>query len=404
MNYNIQLRIEEIINKLEASILNINAKPEALQNNWFLSHYNWNNKVDDAIRNIINELTFKYAGELEELKIKKAIIEDIKYGWNGGDDSRQFVSSLKNIMPYFFDESFMKIIVTKAPDMLFFLDEHIIQIYKLKWKEGYRKLVLHAINNTSNSVYSIEMILSRMTDNTITDNNIERIPFLFSDELFLKSELDQKIEKFYGRNLLLDALEQNGLLIKYINSIDTEIVLTSLLNVSAPLEHLQEHLQEEYQNDLLVVLFALFNSGYSLKFASQHLKDNEALANISFNNSNTPYRDTYSFISERLKADRDLAIMVSKCFGLGIQYMSDNLRNDPEIVKNCILNNGLAIQFVPDNFKEDSNMAMLAINQTKYAFDHISPNLKNNRDFIATLILSNPSIQTYIPKIYLNVN
>jgi hypothetical protein len=397
MNYNIQLRIKEIINKLEASILNINAKPEALQNNWFLSHYNWNNKVDDAIRNIINELTVKYAGELEELKIKKAIIEDIKYGWNGGDDSRQFVSSLKNIMPYFFDESFMKIIVTKAPDMLFFLYEHIIQTYNLKWKEGYRKLVLHAINNTSNSVYSIEMILPRMTDNTITDNNIERVPFLFSDELFVKSELDQKIENFYGRNLLLDALEQNGLLIRYINSIDTEIVLTSLLNDSAPLEHLQE----EYQNDLLVVMFALFNSGYSIKFASQHLKDNEALANISFNYSNTPYRDTYSFISERLKADRDLAILVSECFGLGIKYMSDNLRNDPEIVKNCLLNNGRAIQFVPDNFKEDLDMAMLAINQTKYAFDHISPNLKNNRDFIATLILNNPGIQTYIPEKYL---
>jgi hypothetical protein len=393
MNYNIQIRIEEIINKLEGSIINLeNIDPEALQDYWFLSYYNWNKKVNDAIRNIINELTVNYAGELEELKIKKAIIDDLRF-CNYGNNSEY----INKIRPYFFDDSFMKIIVVNTPDILFFL-WNLVRTNGTKWNEGFLKLGLYAINNTLKSNYSIEYIIECMiSPSVLIDNYTERIPFLFSDELFVKSELDQKIEKFYGRNLLLDALEQNGLLIRYINSIDTEIVLTSLLNDSAPLEHLQE----EYQNDLLVVMFALFNSGYSIKFASQHLKDNEALANISFNYSNTPYRDTYSFISERLKADRDLAILVSECFGLGIKYMSDNLRNDPEIVKNCLLNNGRAIQFVPDNFKEDLDIAMLAINQTKYAFDHISPNLKNNRDFIATLILNNPGIQTYIPEKYL---
>ena len=384
MNYNIQSRIQEIIDVFDRISVYWGRYPQNIKDTLLKAQPELvlNFTISEKANIIKESLIREYSIELKELEIKNNIIENL--------NQKYIDDQFDLIRPYFFDESFMKKIVEKNPDILWEMEKFIINDNNIKWKDGFKKLAIHTINNTLRTRYNISMLINRSSDNHYHDyiKDNDYVDLLFSKEKYKKCDLDEKLKKSYERNLLLDALENNGELIDrtYCDLNDKEIVLTALLNSGPAIRYIPE-----FKDDLLCSLFAIYSLGHAIKFVGDEFKDNEAIVRFAFNYAElkkplnifersepTPpnYEAVYPYISTRLKGDKNLALMVSDNYGYSLKFMSIDLQNDIEIAKRCIQNNGLAIQFASDEIKSDQKIALIALNQNPYAYHHLSRELK----------------------------
>lgn len=396
MNYNIQSRIHDIIEVFNRITRHVDYYyPKRVHEALLKVHPEFAYKItiNKKAHNIKEILKREYANEIHEFEIKKNIIQN--FNQNIGD-------RLDLIRPYFFDEAFMKKIVECDPYILLEMEKFIIYDSGIKWKDGFNKLAIHAINNTTRRSYDFNMLIDRISDNYYHNyiQDEDYVNLLFSEEKFKKRDLDEKFKKEFERNLLLDALEKNGELIsgtKYEKN-DKEIALTALLNSGSAINYLPK-----FKDDLLCSLFAIFNLGHAIKFVGEEFKDNEAIVHFASNldelkdpmngfNRSEPkpayYESVYPFISYRLKSDKNLAYIVSKTYGFSLKYMPKDLQKDFKIAKRCIQNNGLAIQFASEDIKSNKEIVLIALNQNPFSYHHISkklkidPAFKNSKEFV----------------------
>jgi hypothetical protein len=378
MNYNLQVRIKEIIELFE-KIIRIN----------YLGQEKFNERKFDRLprislkRDIVKkteELKHKiqkqYKDELLELENKIDIINTI--------ERKDFSIQRNLIAPYFFDESFMKEVVIKDPNILEGLSKLIIYDQGINWENGYNKLVMHAINNYLGEGDRKWM---RMHIENIVNgfNKYGQGDFVsLFDDLYSnnRNELDELLKQHYKKSLLLDFFENNGQLISSddCDLNDKEVPLTALLNRWEAIEKLPKL----FQDDLLCCLFAIYNNGHAIKYVGEAFKDNEAIVELAIKinsirkkegnpTGSFDYRSVYPYISDRLKENEDLASMVSKKDGMLLQHMSDELKNNFEIVKSCVNNNGLAIQFGSPELRSNKELIDEAIKQNPAAVNHVAP-------------------------------
>ena len=72
--------------------------------------------------------------------------------------------------------------------------------------------------------------------------------------------------------------------------------------------------------------------------------------------------------------------------GLALQFASDNLRGEREIVEPAVRQNGLALQFASDAFKKDGWIVIDAMKQNFQALKYAADELKSDRHFILKAI------------------
>lgn len=77
-----------------------------------------------------------------------------------------------------------------------------------------------------------------------------------------------------------------------------------------------------------------------------------------------------------------------------IQYASENLRNNKELVDLAVNLDYFSYEYVGDEIKEDKNFAFSVFKKNKTMFRHFSSTLKNDEDFIANLIDYDPFFLT----------
>lgn len=376
MNYNLQLRVKDIVKVLE-DVININQlgkeKYNKINNINKLPDINLQRDIVNEAEELKKEIQKQYKDELVELENKIDIINNI--------ERKDFEIQRNLIAPYFFDESFMKEVVIKDPKILEGLSKLIIYDQGINWENGYNKLVMHAINNYLGEGEGkwMGMHIGNLVNGFDKYGQGDFVS-LFDDLFYSRNQLNEILKQHYKKSLLLDFFEQNGQLIASddcdIN--DNEIPLTALLNRWKAIERIPE-----YKDDLLCCLFAIYNNGHAIKYVGEAFKDNEAIVEFAIKKSRKyesgsnklviDYTSVYPYISDRLKDNEDLASRVSKKDGMLLKHMSNQLKNNFEIVKSCIINNGLAIQFASSELRANRELIDEAIKQNPETVNHIAP-------------------------------
>lgn len=377
MNFNIQVRIQEIIESID-KVIRINRLGEEKYQKALLKklpEINLNRKVLEKAKLIKESLISEYQNELTELEIKNDILNNYK-------TNSDFYHRSKLVMPFFFDESFMKKIVEVDPFFLEGLLKIIIIDQGINWRNSFNKLALHAINHSN--IVSFNMFVQYLSNdipvyNELKDDDLVSLPEI--PNRYSRKKLDEILKIDYERNLLLNSLEKNGYfdIIKNYELNDKEIALSALLNSWETIEKLPQ-----FQDDLLCCLFAIYNNGHAIKYIGEAFKDNEAIVDIAIRinslkqrdgntQSNFDYKSVYPYVSKRMKQDEILASRVSKKDGMLLQHMSDELKNNFEIVKSCVNNNGLAIQFASTELRSNKELIDEAIKQNPAAVNHVAP-------------------------------
>lgn len=179
-----------------------------------------------------------------------------------------------------------------------------------------------------------------------------------------------------------------------------------------------EDAPEKFLDDKDCAIAAIKRKGVSsLKIISKRLKDDKdvALAAIAYQPS------CYNYISDRLKYDKTIVLEVLRDDGemknvpdyykdnkevmlsffnmkhlnqqniQNLQYVSERLRNDTDIVMSAIKTDGLNLKFAGQAFKNDKSLAIMAI-ENNGSIEFLSKDLKNDSE-IVLLALKNSGSQ-----------
>jgi hypothetical protein len=117
----------------------------------------------------------------------------------------------------------------------------------------------------------------------------------------------------------------------------------------------------------------------SLQYFSDNVKDNKDIVMKAIKTNNR----VFEFASDRLKNDREVVdAALSRSYGLALQYASEELRNDKKLVTWSLrLSNGETFQYVGDTLKRDTEfIEKLACKYSKVL--QVRDDCRSNRNVI----------------------
>ena len=72
--------------------------------------------------------------------------------------------------------------------------------------------------------------------------------------------------------------------------------------------------------------------------------------------------------------------------GNALQYVSDELKNDKEVVLAAITEDGRALEYASDELKNDKEVVLAAVTQYGRALEYASDELKNDKDVVLAAV------------------
>ena len=89
-----------------------------------------------------------------------------------------------------------------------------------------------------------------------------------------------------------------------------------------------------------------------------------------------------SNISDELKNDKDIILQGMKYNISAIQFASPKLQDDKELVMQAVKQLGYNLKFISDRLKDDPDIVIEAVKNDSYVLKYASERIKNNPDLI----------------------
>lgn len=129
-----------------------------------------------------------------------------------------------------------------------------------------------------------------------------------------------------------------------------------------------QNLNDELRNNKEIVLAAINQYCYALRFASEQIKSDQEVVFSAVNQNPL----SLQYASEKLLNDRQFIKMVVKKDGMALQYVGENLQTDKELVLLALSNNGMALKYVNNELREDVEVISTALKQEQMAMEFVS--------------------------------
>jgi len=140
---------------------------------------------------------------------------------------------------------------------------------------------------------------------------------------------------------------------------DREFVLRQITTVGyARVDEVMQKASEDLRSDKEVVLQALrYGTGHALQYASDALKADEEVV------QRTTGKDVkaFQYASEALKGDRDVVLTAVSEAGMALQYASEELKTDPVFVLEAVSQSPRAFLHVAEHLRAHREIAVQAV-------------------------------------------
>jgi hypothetical protein len=267
--------------------------------------------------------------------------------------------------------------------------------------------LLNKLNNNYNGTYSL-------IPKTIVSKNSKNIEIILSTLEVIKNQstnYSQETFQFIDQNIKNDieffkrAVAINGLFLEFSNVIiknHYEVVLEAVKENGIAIYFASEELQK---NETLINI--AINNGAGTKILTKDLstKENLTLALLSLPDidKKNAYQRYYSYYScsvsnasPTLKDDRDFCLIAVKSDGKNIQYISERLLGDPELVDEAFINSRGLDLFSYDHrlsiFRDNKDLVLKLIKTGARPLENVSINLKDDLDIVISAV-SNDGLQ-----------
>ena len=210
-----------------------------------------------------------------------------------------------------------------------------------------------------------------------------------------------------NKQIALSAVSSFGLSVSYTSLCDNlEIVLAAIKQDKRALVHTSKKLlldktfalkvfpykvhltnfPKEIVEDDELMIKAINYGCVGLGATSSKIRDNKAVVLIAVKND----RGELQYASERLKADREVVLTAVKFYGASILYVP-LFHSDREVVITAFLHNCELSIGIPQYFSSDREILSIEVKKNGYIFKWASPELRNDRDLLYEAIKTYPS-------------
>ena len=203
-----------------------------------------------------------------------------------------------------------------------------------------------------------------------------------------------------NKEIVITSVKQNGLMLEFADNDlknDKEVVLIAVQNQGIALQYASDNLK----NDRETVLIAVQSRGDALRYASDELKNDKLVVQNAVQN----FGEALKYASDDLKNNIEVVMIAVKgrSYGAGVlQFSSERLRNDKDVVLNAVEKNGVCLQFASDNLKNDREIVLIAVQNDGQALEYASDNLKNDREIVLIAVQDKGEIIDYVSQILKN--
>jgi hypothetical protein len=93
------------------------------------------------------------------------------------------------------------------------------------------------------------------------------------------------------------------------------------------------------------------------------------------------YNIIFASLSDQLKDDKDIVLKVVHRYGDAIKHASERLRDDREVVLKAVQNhhNEFLLQYVSERLRNDEEIILESINNSEYGIEHASEEIRDNK-------------------------
>ena len=174
-----------------------------------------------------------------------------------------------------------------------------------------------------------------------------------------------------------------------------EIILAAVKQYGSALDYASENLK----NDKEVVLAAVKQNGNALEYASENLKSNKEVVLAAVKQIG----DALEYASENLKNDKEVILAAVKQNGDALFYASKELQADKQLVLEVFKSKGEffnwhVLDHVSENLKNDKEVVLAAVKQSGYALEYASENLKNDKEVVLAAVKTDSDAIGYASK------
>lgn len=131
--------------------------------------------------------------------------------------------------------------------------------------------------------------------------------------------------------------------------------------------------EECFKDDEEIVLCAVSNTGYALKYASPRLQDNIHVVKKAMTTHR--YGHVFQFASERLRDDTQLVLHYVGRLGL-LYHVSTRLKDNKEVALCAVYSHGSSLGYTSDRLKDDDDLVLIAVERCGFALAYASERLK----------------------------
>ena len=134
----------------------------------------------------------------------------------------------------------------------------------------------------------------------------------------------------------------------------------------------------DVRSDLHTALAACTNSGMALEFVSDMLKDNREVVVAAISNSGA----SLCYASSRMRNDREVVVAACNEHTLAIEFASDALKGDRGLMLGLCRINGVSLAYASNELQSDEEVVTAAVKSCNMALKWASEELKRNKEIV----------------------
>ena len=119
-------------------------------------------------------------------------------------------------------------------------------------------------------------------------------------------------------------------------------------------------------------------SGWALQYASEELRGDREVVMTAVSRTGWALR----FTSEELRGDREIVMKAVSQFGWALEYASEELRGDREIVMTTVSHVSLCLQFASEELRGNREIVMKAVSKQGHSLAHATEELRGDREIV----------------------
>ena len=194
------------------------------------------------------------------------------------------------------------------------------------------------------------------------------------------------------KEFMLALLAYNGTYLQHASEelkADKEVIMAALKSgYSLPYEHVSDALKTD--RDFLLEMVSL--DAYCLEFFSEELKQDEQIVLAAAKNSGNA---ALEFGAEKFKKNKNILTEVVKNSHNALSFLAENEKNDKKLVITAVDHNGYALQYASEQLRNDKDVVIAAVRNYGNALEYASEQLQNDKDLVITAVRTNGDALQY---------